>query len=350
MISKRNFIWPFLAFLISVFSAHSTVLADEKTCVTCHSNTVAQWSTSHHAKAMQIASETSMLGDFADISIEHHGQSARFSRVGDNFQVSVQDKGHAPETFTIAYTFGVTPLQQYLVETTSGQFQVLPFAWDSRAKAEGGQRWFHIYPDEQLPPGDRLHWQQPLQNWNGMCADCHSTGLKRNYDSAKMRFNTSFDNVNVSCSSCHAGSAGHAKARRSSKKDPESWKNDLMNYLDSTGGFVREEGQATAKWSGEKPRQRPELNTCAACHSRRAPLTDGIDPSEEFLNQFSPSLLDDGLYFPDGQIQDEVYVWGSFQQSKMFSAGVSCLDCHDSHTLKLKAEGNAVCTQWKSVV
>lgn len=345
MISKRNFIWPFLALIVSVFSANSISLADDKTCVGCHGDTVAAWATSHHADAMQIVSETSVLGDFADITVEHHGQSATFSHSGDEFQVIVQDEGHAAETFTIAYVFGITPLQQYLVETAPGQFQVLPFAWDSRDKAEGGQRWFHIYPDEQLPPGDRLHWQQPLQNWNGMCADCHSTGLKRNYDSEKKLFDTSFDNVNVSCSSCHVSGDVHAKARLSGKSDPESWKSELLRYLNDEGGFVREQGQATASWSGDKPRERPELNTCAACHSRRGPLTDGIDPLKKFLDQFSPSLLDDVLYFPDGQIQDEVYVWGSFQQSKMFQAGVSCVDCHDSHTLKLKAEGNAVCTQ-----
>lgn len=349
MILKHTVIWPFLALLFSVICTNSIVLADDKTCVGCHSDTVKEWATSHHAKAMQIANESSVLGDFADVSIEHHGQSAKFSRAGDSFQVSVQDEGHTADKYTIAYTFGITPLQQYLVETASGQFQVLPFAWDSRDKAEGGQRWFHIYPDEQLPPGDRLHWKQPLQNWNGMCADCHSTGLKRNYDSQTGLFKSSFDNVNVSCSSCHAGSDDHAKARLSGRSDPASWKSDLLNYLDNTDGFVREEGEPTAKWAGDKPRKRPELSACAACHSRRAPLTDGIDPSKKFLNQFSPSLLDDGLYFPDGQIQDEVYVWGSFQQSKMFQAGVSCKDCHNSHTLKLKAEGNAVCTQCHAV-
>lgn len=345
MSGKRIFEY-FVFLFLCLLDAPSPLTADE-TCKSCHLQKHDAWEMSHHSGAMQIASADSVLGDFSGVTVVHSSQTAAFF-YDERFKVSLSDEGHPPQTYTIAYTFGVTPLQQYLVETTSGQFQVLPFAWDSRDKADGGQRWFHIYPDEQLPPGDRLHWQQPLQNWNGMCADCHSTGLKRNYDSVKMRFDTSFDSVNVSCSSCHAGSADHAKARLSGKKDPESWKSDLLNYLDNTGGFVREEGQATAKWSGDKPRQRPELNTCAACHSRRAPLTDGINPSEKFLNQFSPSLLNDGLYFPDGQIQDEVYVWGSFQQSKMFAAGVSCLDCHDSHSLKLKAEGNAVCTQCHS--
>jgi hypothetical protein len=41
---------------------------------------------------------------------------------------------------------------------------------------------------------------------------------------------------------------------------------------------------------------------------------------------------------------DEVYVYGSFVQSKMYRAGVRCSDCHDPHSLELKAPGNAVCS------
>ena len=334
---------------MSFFAITVSVGADDSACSTCHSDETKKWSISHHAKAMSLADENSVLGNFQNTTISHHGQSVTFSMEGTSYKVAIVDEGHPPHSYTIAYTFGVTPLQQYLVETEQGRYQVLPFAWDSRTKAEGGERWFHIYPDETLPPGDRLHWQQPLQNWNGMCADCHSTGLKRNYDVISNQFKTSFDTVNVSCSSCHAGAPAHAKARASSEPNDQAlkdtWKDSLVSYLKDNEGFVRQDGEPTAKYSGKTPRKRPEMQVCAACHSRRGPLTDGIDPSLKFLDQFSPSLLDDGLYFPDGQIEDEVYVWGSFQQSKMFQKGVSCFDCHDSHSLKLKVEDNKLCTQ-----
>lgn len=333
-----------LSFLLSLAIPLGAAAFEDAICADCHGDVVEKWSSSHHAKAMQIASEQSVFGDFSDVVISHHGQTARFSRKGENFQVTMKDGAGQAQTYIVVYAFGFMPLQQYLVETEKGRFQVLPFAWDSREKNAGGQRWFHIYPDENLPAGDRLHWQQPLQNWNGMCADCHSTGLKRNYDAQKNIFKTSFDSVSVSCSSCHAGADQHAKARQTPGA-VDLWDDKLSPSLESGEVFTIEDGRNTAHWTGKHPRRRPELQVCAACHSRRAPLNDGIDPALKFLDQFSPSLLDAGLYHADGQIQGEVYVWGSFQQSKMFQAGVSCLDCHDSHSLKLKVEGNGLCTQ-----
>lgn len=333
-----------LSLVLAVILPLSAAASEDTICADCHGDVVAKWKVSHHAKAMQTASEQSVLGDFSGVSITHHSQTATFSRSGAQFQVTMKDGGDQAQTYTVIYTFGFTPLQQYLVKTGEGRFQVLPFAWDSRKNSDGGQRWFHIFPEEFLPAGDRLHWQQPLQNWNGMCADCHSTGLKRNYDADKNIFKTQFDSVNVSCSSCHAGANQHARARNTpGASDP--WKDKLSHALNDGGAFAIEADRNTAFWIGKHPRKRPELEVCAACHSRRAPLNDGINPALDFLDQFSPSLLDEGLYYADGQIQDEVYVWGSFQQSKMFKAGVSCLDCHDSHSLKLKVEGNGLCTQ-----
>jgi predicted CXXCH cytochrome family protein len=74
-------------------------------------------------------------------------------------------------------------------------------------------------------------------------------------------------------------------------------------------------------------------------------MTDGHAPGAPFLNGYEPSLLLAGLYHNDGQILDEVYVWGSFVQSRMHAAGVSCRDCHDPHSAQLVAQGNALCTQ-----
>ncbi|VAW19326.1 probable deca-heme c-type cytochrome [hydrothermal vent metagenome] len=335
----------FLCFglLFSIGFSRNWVKADDNSCAQCHPAQTAKWNSSHHAQAMAVADKAHILGDFADVTISHHGQTAVFTKKQGNFFVSMTDKGHKSRTYRIAYSFGVSPLQQYLVKTSGGRYQLLPFAWDSRPEGDGGQRWFYIYPDE-LPPGDRLHWQQPLQNWNGMCADCHSTGLKRGYDPEKDVFKTSFTAVNVSCSSCHAGATEHAGARQQNLEE-NGWRDKLTRYKNDIGRFTRKPGEATARWSGKLPRARPLIEVCAACHSQRAPLTDGIDPSRGFLDQFSPSLLDDGLYFADGQQRDEVYIWGSFLQSKMFRAGVSCDNCHDSHSLKLKFSDNRLCGQ-----
>ena len=87
--------------------------------------------------------------------------------------------------FEIKYTFGVYPLQQYLIEFPDGRLQALSIAWDSRPKDKGGQRWFHLYPNEEIGHDDVLHWTKLNQNWNFMCAECHSTGVRKNYDAAK---------------------------------------------------------------------------------------------------------------------------------------------------------------------
>jgi len=329
--------------MLLTFIGMSQQLQADDTCINCHGDIVEKWSSSHHAKAMLPATDKSVLGDFSGIIVEHNGQSATFIN-SDGYYVTMRDEGGAAERYRITYTFGITPLQQYLVETDAGKYQVLPFAWDTRNKDAGGQRWFHMYPEEYLPEGDRLHWQQPLQNWNGMCADCHSSGLKRNYDLARDIFKTTYADVNVSCSSCHVDTKDHAAAKANPNLKDNLYIDSLVKTLKGEGSFTLKEGDNTATWSGHSPRQQPELEVCAACHSRRSPLTDGFDPNISFLDQFSPTLLDNNIYFPDGQIQGEDYVWGSFLQSKMYAKGVTCSDCHDSHSLKLKAEGNAVCT------
>jgi predicted CXXCH cytochrome family protein len=57
------------------------------------------------------------------------------------------------------------------------------------------------------------------------------------------------------------------------------------------------------------------------------------------------ALVDPGLYHADGQILEETYEYGSFLQSRMYAAGVTCSDCHEPHTARLRAAGNDLCTQ-----
>jgi tetratricopeptide (TPR) repeat protein len=74
-------------------------------------------------------------------------------------------------------------------------------------------------------------------------------------------------------------------------------------------------------------------------------LGDYTHAESDLLDSLLPSLLDPELYFPDGQILDEVYVYGSYTQSKMYSRNVRCSDCHDVHSNKRVKEGNALCLQ-----
>lgn len=226
-------------------------------------------------------------------------------------------------------------MQQYLVDMPDGKKQVFPFTWDSRTKQEGGQRWYHMHSTEFIQPQDRLHWLQPLQNWNGMCADCHSDGLKRNYDPVKDTFATEWDNINIGCVSCHTVDAKHAttKYTKSNKTIDGAWR-----FADN---------EKIAQWHSinGQPRNNEFMDNCFACHALRSPLTDGIKANTPFLEQFLPEFLVPPLYHADGQIKEEVYVHGSFKQSKMFEAGVNCIDCHDPHTYKIKSNTNGLCLQ-----
>jgi tetratricopeptide (TPR) repeat protein len=97
----------------------------------------------------------------------------------------------------------------------------------------------------------------------------------------------------------------------------------------------------TAK--GMESREQVEL--CAPCHSRRAILGDYTHAETDLLDSMLPSLLTPELYFADGQILEEVYVYGSFTQSKMYRRNVRCSDCHDVHSIKKVKEGNGLCLQ-----
>ena len=168
---------------------------------------------------MQHASDKSVLGDFGDASFDYYG--VRSALLPQGREVSRRDRRarrQARRRFEVKYTFGVEPLQQYLVEFPDGRLQALSLAWDSRPKDKGGQRWFHLYPDEEIKHDDVLHWTRLNQNWNFMCAGCHSTGVRKNYDAATDRFATSFAEISVGCEACHGQGSRHvgwARAQQS---------------------------------------------------------------------------------------------------------------------------------------
>ncbi|MCB1499798.1 MAG: HEAT repeat domain-containing protein [Bauldia sp.] len=320
-----------------------------ETCASCHSAEAGLWRGSQHAHAMEHATADSVLGNFDGTSFEKDGVTTTFSRDGDAFIVRTDGPDGALEDFKVLFTFGVSPLQQYLVELPGGRLQALPVAWDSRPAEEGGQRWFHLYPDETIPAGDELHWTGRLQNWNTMCADCHSTNVVRNYDLATDTYGTTYSEINVACESCHGPGSRHVDWAKKSTGWEAMADMGLVVALDErkdaawildpeTGNSRREPARATMR----------EIDTCAVCHSRRGPVTASAVPGAPIGDSYRVVALDPGLYFPDGQNRDEVYVYGSFLESRMFHEGVTCSDCHEPHSLALRFEKNGVCTQCHS--
>ncbi len=178
-------------------------------CANCHSDQVAQWSNSHHDLAMQPASEETVLGDFDNANLTHLKKKSLFYRKGERFMVRTEGPEGKIHDYQIKYTVGIEPLQQYLIEFPGGRLQALSLAWDTRPKEKGGQRWFHLYPEERMPHTDELHWTRVSQNWNSMCAECHSTHLEKNYNPLDKTFDTTWSEIDVSCEACHGPGANH---------------------------------------------------------------------------------------------------------------------------------------------
>ena len=291
-------------------------------CISCHRPEYEKWENSHHDLAMDAAAPETVLGDFNNALFVNNGVETRFYRKGDKFFVHTEGPSGTPADFEVAYTFGVYPLQQYLVPFPGGRLQCLTVAWDVEKK-----QWYSLYPGQTFQPDDWMHWTRGSQNWNGMCAECHSTHLVKGYDVKTGAFNTTWSEIDVSCEACHGPASKHAAWAEM----PDMARPDVENYA------------LTVKTSGINSRALVEL--CAPCHSRRSALSDYTHSEADFLDAMLPSLLTEDLYFPDGQILGEVYVYGSFTQSKMYHRDVRCSDCHDVHSTKVLLKGNDLCLQ-----
>jgi predicted CXXCH cytochrome family protein len=318
-------------------------------CASCHTDAYGAWESSQHARAMQEATPTTVLGDFSGANFTADGVSTTFLQRGDSFLVHTEGPDGTPGEFRVRYTFGVHPLQQYLIELDGGRIQPLTVAWDARAPGEGGQRWMTLYPGDRIEHNDELHWTGRQQNWNFMCADCHSTDVQKNYDPTADTFRTSWSEITVGCEGCHGPASNHLEW--ASDYDPTAGPPlpdalGLTVVLSERSGVSWSPDPATGVPTRSAPRATErEIGVCAQCHSRRAQVSEGYVAGDPLLDHYLPSLLMPGLYHPDGQQLDEVYTHGSFLQSRMFAAGVTCSDCHDPHTQQLRAPGNGVCGQ-----
>ena len=322
-------------------------------CAGCHQTQAEHWKKSHHALAMQKATPATVLGDFSGVSVENFGVVSTFSRVGDKFMVRTDGPDGTLHDYEITHAFGIDPLQQYLIAFPDGRYQMLGLAWDTRPKDRGGQRWFHLYPDEKLQAGSLLHWTGRDQTWNYQCADCHTTDLKKNFNLSTNTYATTWASLGVTCEACHGPGFRHvAWAKTGSIRAPsdKSGSSDkarmgLEAWLKATDSGQWKMNPATGTARRTEPLASTQIDACAPCHSRRKLLANGLAPDTPFLDTALPALLEPGLYHADGQIDGEVFEYDSFLQSSMHKAGVVCSNCHEPHAAKLRAEGNALCAQ-----
>lgn len=297
---------------------HEDGYVGDSQCMACHKGVYDTWSGSDHDLAMQVANDSTVLGDFNNVKTTLDGVSYTFTKDNGTFKVHIKEIDGSEKDYNIDYTFGVEPLQQYLIDFDNGKKQVLRVTWDAIKNT-----WYHQYSGDELDPHDWLHWTESAQNWNTMCAECHSTNLKKRYDVESDGFNTSYSIINVSCESCHGPAERHVY-----------WAEHIQDSTHTANQYIIPgKGQFS------------QMNMCAPCHARRAKLTQNMVPGKHFEDQYMLQNITDEFYHGDGQIEDEDYVYGSFLQSKMYHEGVTCTDCHDPHSLKLKAQDNSLCLQ-----
>jgi tetratricopeptide (TPR) repeat protein len=306
----------------AVLESHSEVYVGDQACVKCHKEEHGEWKQSHHYMSMLPPNDSTVKGDFNNVTFTADGVTSRFFKKGTKFFINTEGSDGVNHDFEVKYIFGFTPLQQYLVSFPDGRMQVPRLSWNVKQK-----KWFNQYAGKKIPSHDWMHWTGNSQNWNTMCASCHSTNLKKNYDLKTDAYKTTFSVVNVSCESCHGPGQQHLEYLKGERyKDGEKIKGSFLKLSKNSS-------------------QTEQLNTCAPCHARATDLNATHIKSLEIMDNYIPQIPDTEFYQADGQVDDEDYIYASFLQSKMYSKGVKCSDCHNIHSTKLKRVGNNTCVK-----
>lgn len=293
----------------------------DASCRSCHAKQYAEWQHSDHFKSMQVASDSTVKGDFNNVVFTADGVTTRFFKRNNKFIINTQGEDGKNHDYEVKYTFGFTPLQQYLIAFPGGRMQVTRASWDVKKK-----KWFHQYKGQAIPAGDWLHWTGNAQNWNTTCADCHSTNLKKNYDIESDTYKTTYSVLNVSCEACHGPAKNHVDYINTAFKTGEKIAGSMLQLPKNTGQIA-------------------QINSCMPCHARRTAVSNTLVQSDELLDNYIAEIPSDENFHTDGQVKEEDFIYTSFLQSKMFHAGVKCSNCHNPHSGKLVLPANNLCMQ-----
>ena len=123
--------------------AEATFVGRQSCVAVPSSRSTTPWHGSHHDLAMDLATDKTVLGDFNDAELTHHGITSRMFRRDGKFFVNTEGPDGKLADFEVKYVFGVDPLQQYMVEfdrpadmpaNEVARLQVLRISWDTRNK------------------------------------------------------------------------------------------------------------------------------------------------------------------------------------------------------------------------
>lgn len=294
--------------------------AGSDSCRECHASAFEKWAQSNHGMAERpLRSDLDRIAFDPPKVISHGTQTTEAKMSGGEFQIVSLGFGNRLQPYKIERVIGHDPLRQFLVAGTGGRLHAMEACWDPHKN-----EWFNVYGNEDRRPGEWGHWTGRGMVWNQMCASCHNTRLRKNYDPASDSYRTTMAQMTVSCESCHGPMKEHVNWQR-------AW----------TGDSPQPKGAdpTIARFSRDQM-----IENCAGCHARRGELTGDFVPGDSFWDHYMLTIVDHtDTYFPDGQIRDENYEYASFLSSRMHQAGVRCMDCHEPHSMQTLLPGNQLC-------
>lgn len=304
----------FAAFPFSHDPARMQAIGPEA-CVECHADEVNSWMRSHHAKANRPLDPKLDGPAFSPARmVEESGVLYRMRQESGAFIMEVLKDEAVRETYELVGVIGETPIRQYLAVLPGNKVQTISATYDVRK-----DQWYDVYRGEDRLPGEWGHWTGQGMNWNANCAYCHTTEYQKNYNFADDRYESTWTQQGIACAECHNGLAEHVEAAKRGDQRAQMEALDNMQTQDN----------------------------CASCHSRRDQITaDAFQPGDLYEDHFALATpAQPGLYHHDGQILEEVFVHGSFSMSRMAHVGVTCMDCHDPHSMEhiLPVENNQLC-------
>ena len=270
----------------------ATVIAaygQSASCKSCHEEAFGNWEYSHHALAERPLDLSKDVAAFEPPrQIRHQTQSSQARIAEGELQLVTRALDGATRPFYPGRVIGVFPLEQFLIPTTNGRWQATELALDPRTA-----EWFDIFGNEDRQPGEWGHWTGRGMNWNNMCATCHNTRVRKNYDERTDGYSTAMAEMGVGCEACHGPMADHNAWQAKNPNKP---------------------GDPTIR----KISREEMFSVCGQCHARRAELTGDFHPGEKFNDHHTLTIPDEtDLFYPDGQVREEDYEFTAFLGSRM---------------------------------
>lgn len=284
-------------------------------CAECHPQACEDWARSHHAKAQRGMRSGLDREAFEPAQVILHGSQLSFAVMeAERFSLVTMGSDGRRQAFEPIGAIGVDPLWQYLIPVPGGRLQVTELAFDPARK-----EWFDVYGHEDRKAGEWGHWTGRGMNWNSMCAPCHTTGFRKNYEPEQDAYRSTYMELGVGCEQCHGPMSAHnawQRIHKDQKGDPTIRPMDRQKYF----------------------------SVCGSCHARRVDLTGSFAVGDEFSDHYELMVPDPtDLYYPDGQVHDEDFEFAAFNLSYMQQWGVRCTDCHQWHTGKPARRDNRLC-------